>query len=246
MVNNYPPQPCYKLIVKYLTGGYSILYFLFVLIQLKALTPWLIRRITKEGYNLKKDWLWLVTPVYILIFSFIRLYRGDGFERINDIIAFDCFFPSWFIYYYMGIYLKFNKLKVLPVYLSLSVFISLYISILTAFWLCDSTSIYNFPYTQSKLTSMLLAISVILLLFSLRDDNINRNFVARIGEMSFGIYLIHMPIKITLEKLPFLSGISIIQLPLVKFILVLLLTIAILQIAYKLLPLKYVRYLGLQ
>lgn len=64
------------LIIKYLTGGFSILYFLFVLIQLKVLTPCLIKHITKEGYVLKKDPLWLITPIYLLFFSSIRLWVG--------------------------------------------------------------------------------------------------------------------------------------------------------------------------
>lgn len=134
----------------------------------------------------------------------------------------------------------------MPVYLALSVCASLYLSILTAYWLCDNTNIINFPYTQSKLTTMLFAISVILLLFSIRDDSMNRNYLARIGEMSFGIYLVHMPIKMVFEKLPFLSSISTIQLPIVKYILIFLLTIVVLKIAYKIMPTYYIRLLGLQ
>ena len=245
-----PPQSIKILLLNFVTGGYSILYFLFVLIQLKLLTPYLIKRVAKEGYRPFRDWLWLVSPLYLLAFTIIRLLYSDGFERVNQVVAFDNFFPSWIVYYYLGIFCRNHGIKIRASYLAVSTMAAIIISILAAFWLCDNSSIYNFPFTQSKLTSLLLALSVILLFYSLHEKDFPNNVLAHLGEMSFGIYILHLPVKFFLQKIISLTHSSdllyVYQLPLVLYLSVLVITFLILLVVYRIVPRKYVRLLGLQ
>lgn len=245
-----PTQSITILLLNFVTGGYSILYFLFVLIQLKLLTPYLIKRVTKEGYSPFRDWMWLVTPLYLLAFTIIRLLYSDSFERVNHVVAFDNFFPSWILYYYLGMFCKYHGIKIRTSYLVVSSLIAILISILAAFWLYENNSIDNFPYTQSKTTSMLFAISIVLLFYSMHEDTMSRNILARIGEMSFGIYLLHLPIKVICDKYISMSQysqlMSLYNLPVVKFLSVLLLTIGILVFTYRYIPSKIIRFVGLK
>lgn len=247
----YPPLSVNSLVIKYLTGGFSILYFLFVLIQLKILTPFLFRHLTKKDYKPFKDPLWLITPIYLLIFTIIRLTAVNWYQGVNSIVAFDCFFPSWLLYYYLGLYFKHYNHKNKPFYIVLSLLISLSLSILAAFWLFKNSEISNFPYTQSKLTSMLYAFCVIILFFSIRDDNMRRNFIARIGEKSFGIYLLHIPIMLLLQKiieiLPLPVGLhALFSIPVTMLVLVICLTTIVLNVLYRIIPLRLLRLIGLQ
>lgn len=245
-----PPQSITLMLLNFVTGGYSILYFLFVLIQLKLLTPFLLSRLTNNDYDSRKDWMWLVTPLYLLLFSVIRVLFGKDFERVNGLIAFDNFFPSWLVYYYMGLFCKFHKVKIRFSYLAILALSAVFLSVLVAFWLYENNCVYNFPYTQSKITSMLYALSVILLFYSLHEDNMSPNVLTRLGEMSFGIYILHLPIKYFLckaiEITHFSVGLPLCQIPLLMFTLVLIITILTLVIVYKIFPKKYVRLLGLQ
>lgn len=223
---------------------------MFVLIQLKLLTPYLLRRISNEKYNPLLDWLWLVTPLYLLAFTIIRIFSSDDFERVNQVIAFDNFFPSWIIYYYLGMFCKYHGIKIRVSYLTVSTLVAIFIGILVAFWIYENSSIYNFPFTQSKLSSLLLAISVILLFYSLHEDDFPNNVLGRLGEMSFGIYILHLPVKLFLQIIISLTRSSdllyVYQLPLVMFLSVLVITVLILLVVYRTVPRKYVRLLGLQ
>lgn len=169
---------------------------------------------------------------------------GEEFERLNEFVAFDNFFPSWFIYYYLGLYCKYHKPLFHTSYAVLAALASIYLSILAAFWIYNNSSVANFPYTQSKFTSMLLAISIITFFYSIREEKMTRNFLARIGEMSFGIYLLHMPIKKVYELMS--TKIAFLDYPLLKYLLVLLLSISILYYLGLLIPDKYMKSLGLK
>ena len=245
-----PPQSVLLIISKLLFGGFSILYFLCVLIQLKLLTPWLLKHIKSEDYRITKDPLWLITPLYLLSFSLIRLYAGNEFVKVNEIVPFNHFFPSWLIYYYLGMVCKFKTIKIRPIYALIALMVSYYLSILVSFWLNDCSSIHNFPYTQSKLTSMLIALSVIMLIYSVRDLGMKRNILARIGEWSFGIYLLHMPVKMYFQGFITFAHLRTLNMlynyPLIKYIFVLLISSIIITILNHILPSKAMRVLGLQ
>ena len=249
-MHNYPPHSAITLISKWLFGRFSILYYLNVLIQLKLLTPWLLKHVRRNDYSVKKDSLWLVTPIYLTLFSLVRLFTEDEYDKICAIVSFDCFFPAWLIYYYLGMVCKFKQVKILPIRCFIALLASYYMGIVIAFWLKNMSSIQNFPYTQSKLTSMFIAISIITLVYSIRDMGIKRNVLAKLGERSFGVYLLHMPVLIITQKV-----VSVVQIPLldyvysigfIKYLVVLTLTISIVYLLTNILPIRVVRIWGLQ
>lgn len=251
LVHNYPPQSAIILIIKYLFGGFSILYFLCVLIQLKLLTPFLLKHISRaNNYKANGDWVWVVTPLYLLFFSIIRLNSEFEFQQVNAIVPFDNLFPAWLIYYYLGMVCKYKSIKIRPIYSFAALLVSLYLSIEVVFWLKGHSGIPNFPMTQSKITSMFIALSVILLLYSVREMDLPRNLFSRIGEMSFGIYILHIPIMLLLQKAIEMTHSTLIvhcwSFPVFKYMSVLLVTTCVLLLAYKMLPSKFVRLLGLK
>lgn len=249
-MHNYPPPSIIGLISKCLLGGFSILYFLFVLIQLKLITPWLLKRIKREDYKFRKDAVWLVTPLYLLIFTLFRLYAEADYELSSEILPFDHLFPSWLIYYYLGMVCRFRTIKVRPIYIFFALVVSYYLSIVVAFWLNGNSNLHNFPYTQSKLSSMFIALCVMLLVNSFYERKMPCGILSRIGEWSFGIYLLHIPIMIALQKAISLSRINVLMetfnVPFIKYICVLAFTLAILFALSKTFPKNVLRVLGLQ
>lgn len=246
---NTPPSSITVIITKFLTGGYSILYFLFVLIQLKLLTPCLIRRITKNEYNAQKDYLWLITPLYLAFFSFFRIFRASSFETIDNILPFDNLFPAWFVYYYLGIFCRYGTIKIRPIICVIVLIVSYYWGIVAAFWLEDNSVIFNYPYTQSKLTSMFISLSLILLVYSIHEVGVKQTVLSRIGDWSFGIYILHVPVMIGSQYLITITHntwtIDIYSMPIVRYSCVLLITLGILFLLNRVIPQRYLRYLGL-
>lgn len=231
--------------MKVFTGGFSILYFLFVLIQLKLITSWLVKRVTSASWTWKTDILLFVTPLFLLLLNAVRLYTGS--EKGVGLLSH--FFPAWFIYYYIGLICKFRNVTPRPSYMVLSLLVTLVISTLVAFSILEVSPNVKITYTQAKLTSMAYALCLILLLYSIRDVNIPRNILCRFGEMSFGIYILHMVVKelgavfisiMNIDVTPILS------IPILKYISVLLVTVVILNISQRLIPTKFLRIIGFE
>lgn len=242
-----------QLFTNFAFGGFSILYFLFVLIQLKFITPWIFSRVKRVDYHICKDPLLLITPLYLLLFSCFKFYFVDDYIKVSDFISLDNFFPAWFLYYYLGILLKVKEYKIRPIFAVISFVVSLFVSINMSFWLVEHTELHNFPYTQSKLTSLFVALSFILLIYSIRENDMPQNILSRIGEWSFGIYILHMPMAIvfhqivklvTFLKVEFL--LVLLNLPLVKYIVILVLTLMVIFCLQNFLPKKLIRILGIQ
>ena len=224
-------------------GGFGILYFLSALMQL-ALLRGLLYATVEMKKHLFDSIILMITPLYILIVD-VLFMRGLQFQ-------YHWVFPAWISFYYFGMMLRNREsgtgIRFSAVYLFGLLIAALFLSVAeTAFWL--RRGILQLAVTQVSFSSFFYSSVVILLLVKGRDTVTNgRSVLCRIGTMSFGIFLLHIPImklisyimvKTKINALPY--GTS----TLLEIGLVLLLCVFAIQLTLRLIPLKYAKLIGL-
>ncbi len=227
----------------FLGGAFFPLYFLAVLIQLKLLTPLLYKRIHKNGYKWYKDWLWLITPIYVAGLYLWQIHTGE------QPLVYAQIFPAWILFYYFGMYLKKcpfqNTITPIDIVLLLG---SLYLSIGEATYINDVLDIPFFAASQIKFSTFIYAMILCILVVRMHT-NVSSSVLTHIGEASFGIYIIHIPVKMGVEKamnyLPSFFHEGMLNQCCVVFITVALCYL-IISVCDKVLPKKYVLYIGLK
>jgi surface polysaccharide O-acyltransferase-like enzyme len=183
-------------IIKIVTGqaatGY---YFIVALIQLILLTPLIIKEINKKSYLIN-------ALIHVLLFYGLY-YSNYIVNKASDGSVFAFIFPTWFIYYYIGIYLKANKRDHLfTVSNNKTKEMTIAILILFAAFLMSLIECYflksiNMPdvmlVSQIKVSTILYSVSLINLIFVVkRHYNITSgNILSFIGDNAFGIFFIH-------------------------------------------------------
>ena len=173
--------------------GYSIYYFITLIIQLYILTPILVR------YN---NLCWgiiipaIVSCVSIVVVSYLLLIEG----RQISLIAYAAPFVVWLIFFMMGVYFSnhqrdkilFPGILIAAIGLTASVIESIYY-----------LSLYG-SGMGIKLSAFIYSAGVLMIIFSKQAESIfkeNRmtKLILWIGEVSFGIYLIRMYVRYVLN-----------------------------------------------
>lgn len=186
------PVTTWKIINTVFFGGaFFPLYFLIVLVELKFISPWIVRHIRKmtqdSHYCFYKDWALLITPVTVCILYAIQ------YTTHRQPLVYAQIFPTWFLLYYAGALVKFGVLKVnAPTALCCTMF-GLYLSVLESAFINEVIGVPFWAASQIKFSTFFYALSLCLLLMSLHQD-IERTWIVRLGEFSFGIYLLHLPV----------------------------------------------------
>ncbi|MEY8687581.1 acyltransferase family protein [Bacteroides sp. AN502(2024)] len=175
----------------FLGGAFFPLYFLIVLVELKLVSPWIVRHIkklTKEyRYCFYKDWALLITPA-----TLCTLYAIQYATRQQPLV-YAQIFPTWFLFYYVGALMKFGGIKVkAPAVLCCTLF-GLYLSILESAYINEVLNVPFWAASQIKFSTFFYALSLCLLLMALYGK-MERTWIVRLGELSFGIYLLHLPV----------------------------------------------------
>lgn len=227
----------------FLGGAFYPLYFLAVLIQLKLLTPLLYKRLHKDGYKWYKDWLWLITPVYLAGLYLWQIHTGEQPKVYAQV------FPAWFLFYYVGMYLKIcppqNAVTPIAIVLLLA---SLYLAIGEATYINDILGIPFFAASQIKFTTFIYALLICILAVKMHT-RLKDSIFTRIGEASFGIYIIHIPVKMGVEKamtyLPVVFHEGMFNQTAIVFVTVALCYLVV-WACDKVLPKKLVSYIGLK
>lgn len=239
------PITIWKIVNSILFGGaFFPLYFLIVLVELKLISPFIVRNIKRLKSNGKyqwhKDWMLLITPITLLI-----LYAIQYVTKSQPLI-YAQIFPVWFIMYYAGCLVKNEALKINAIQSLLGVLISLYLMNIEASYI---NTVLNIPFwaaSQIKFSSFIFSLSLCLLFIALHSET-KRGIIVRLGEYSFGIFLLHIPIKMVIEKLVlmFLP----MSTPYWQFLIVVLTLFAcwiLIEVANKILPEWLNKYLGLR
>ena len=180
------------------TKATGTLYYIYVYIQFVLLTP-LIGKLAKSKYKIMG---WFISPISLILFKYIWLIKGIEMNETITII-WDVCCLGWFSFYYLGILLgnnlirvKYNK-KILYIYI-----ISIILQIIEGnIWYklgdinCGS---------QLKLTSLFTSTIFMLIIFNyLKSEKSPNKLSVFIGNFSFGIYLSHILIKRIIDNLPF-------------------------------------------
>lgn len=173
-------------LILFFVGGFSVYYFIALIIQYYLLLPLLKRLANKRG-------LILSTLISFLAVNVLYFTKILGFVNI-PLIIYAGPFPVWLMFFVLGLYLGRNRIKSSKMKLFIFVLIGLIISIAETYFIFKLTN--SFQGLGIKIGAFIYSFSVILLLFSL-DFQPKRKHrlwlsMAYIGRVSFGIYLIHI------------------------------------------------------
>ena len=177
---------CKSLFFIFTGNGEFHLYFVFVLFQLILLTPLLLRY--------KK-----VACILILLSITFYVFRYFNLSWDNQIINnySKCVFLPWCIFYLYGLFYSENKTK----NIFINLFFAILLNIFEVILLTELKVSEDFVTTQMKLSSVLYAYAVIDLIMFLRDKIQPCKILVKIGNMSFGIYFIHVFYNMIYNKL---------------------------------------------
>ncbi len=180
---------------KFMTGKAAApLYYIVVLVQLTLLTPFLLRVIKKKGTISRV--LWILTPAYLLMLYCFNILVGD-FPRL-----YETFFPAWFLFYYLGLWLKARGLPQWIRNLGRIRFVgvALIFSLGEAVILISIGCSTAVAVSQIKVSSFLFAICVLMWLKNQEGLRKANNLLVNIGDCSYGIFYVHCFVLLLVKK----------------------------------------------
>jgi probable poly-beta-1,6-N-acetyl-D-glucosamine export protein len=187
-----------EIISKYLTGSASApYYFIILILQYYILLPLLQRINTARG-------LFLSCMVNAGFFAFIYYLRIYVYANMSPFYVAGVF-PAFIFFFQTGLYAGTHSLtRVKKSIVILGIILAYLFSAAEAFtWLFKTHNI-NYATSQIRIFSLLFSVIVIYYLLNYRFGV--KTWLLRIGEVSFGIYFIHMivlyRINILLRHLP--------------------------------------------
>lgn len=242
------PVTTWKIINSIFFGGaFFPLYFLIVLVELKAISPWIvshIKRLTQaRSYCFYRDWALLITPATLCVLYVIQ------YVTRQQPLVYAQIFPTWFLFYYVGALMKFGHIKVNPVTALCCTLFGLYLSVLESSYISEILGVPFWAASQIKFSSFVYSLSLCFLLMALHRS-IGRTWIVRLGEMSFGIYLLHIPVlkivNMTVSRVPYWSQFANWGGQILQIAITIACCYVLLTIANKVLPTNINRYLGLR
>lgn len=217
-------------IVNLLICGYSIYYFIALIIQYYLLLP-IFLKYTKFMLFCSG----IVSAISIMLITYLSSVKGLQLP----LILYAGPFTTWFIFYMLGVYIsKYEK--------KYSIIVAMCIIIVGFILECLETYYLNTNYVGGvgiKLSSYIYSCGVILLVLSpkvqtLYKDNLFTATISYIGRISFGLYLIHCyVIQLLFVVFPTSSW-------RLSFCIVTFVTILIVMLSRKVLPQYLNKYLG--
>lgn len=170
-------------------------YFIFLILQFYLLLPILKKLAKNKGGVIVSA---LISFLSCLVIFYLRYFTNTHLP----IIIYAGLFPTWMVFYVLGMYLKMNKINVKSKILLLFFVISFILSLAETYYIYGLFNDIANSVTAVKISSFLYSISLVLLLFRLREKIISfPPFMVYLGQISFGLYLSHMLILFTLGYL---------------------------------------------
>lgn len=174
-------------IVKHLLIGKaaSPFYYIVVLVQLTLLTPLLIKISGKY-----KQIIWYMTPIMLCVVYYTTM------QKQSTPWWCDTLFPLWIGFYYLGLCSKENENGLFSCFLK---FVGKVPFVCFAFIvnLCESILLINIgaPFSisvsQNRIGGFLYAIAIIGFIYRHYNHEVKEGFLVKIGDDSYGIYLVH-------------------------------------------------------
>lgn len=180
--------------------GKMILYYLPVYMQLVLLTP-LLAKIAKRKKPAINIIIMAISPLFILCF-YLGVLSGVIYKEMPWYMM---FFPVWLSYYYLGLLIG-NKLHIIKASskrLIVLIAIGLILQIAEGIFWLHNTSVKDMYFSQIRFTSYIQNIPTLLLIARYISSNgkRNRRILVKIGDASFGIYLLHPAFIMVCDKI---------------------------------------------
>ena len=178
--------PLKTIIYRFLTFQSSVpFYFILLIMQYYLLLPILQRIATIRGLVLSG----FISMVSCLVIFYVRYHTAFQLPLYLYAGA----FPTWLVFFVLGIFLADRPLRVGNRPLISFVIIGYALSLAETYFLYDSYNKIEYSVTAVKVSSFLYSASLILLLFNrYARRTLKSKVLLYIGEISFGIYLSHM------------------------------------------------------
>lgn len=218
-------NPFFSLLLM-LACGYSIYYFIALILQYYALLP-VFQKINRMGIIACT----MTSLMSISIISYIMKIKGVELP----LIVYAGPFPVWCVFFAMGCYLRKCRREY-------SLYFPIILLVICIALQYMETSFWNVNYGGGfgiKLSAFVYSMTVIAVLFATKTERLYKhNFITKaieyIGSISFAIYLYHLFTTISFGML------HINQLPwLIRWSVCLVLTIVAIEILKKIVPNKY-------
>lgn len=220
--------------VMYFIGGFSVLYFIILIIELYALLP-IIQKIRQD---------------FVVILSIISIAVTFGWSLINyttDIhppLILYCSFPTYIGYFALGCYLGKNNISPNLLFSVSITIIGMLLAVMESYYWLDYNPQNN--WLGLKASVQLLAYGIILFLFNKQwSNNYKSTWLKKIiewlGNQSMPIYMTHILIIFALGMSGFTPSLWI-----TKWIVVLGIDVLFIFLLSKLLPKNILLYLGIR
>lgn len=160
-----------------------------MLIQLTIITPFLVR-IIKSNNKKTMILLWFITPIWLVyVYAWNIIYGVEPY-------LFGTLFPCWFIFYYLGLRVKCGmKFESIPIIVLLTLIISIVESLFF-----NSIGVENLRITAITFGTYSYSIALIGLFLKYKNTNFKENILSKLGDLSYGIYFIHIFILMFINK----------------------------------------------
>lgn len=223
----------WKLVLNYLLCGYSVYYFILLIIECYLVAPFLVR------HNSKKV-LVIVAVISCLSMLALEIVKYHYSVELPLIVRGSA--PVMLLFFYMGIFISKHS-RDYSLWIPIALMI---VGLITGLMQMDYVESHtDMPGQGQKITLFLFDAGFILLCMSgkmesLYRDNVLTRTILYVGEISFGIYFTHVYLIFLINRMaPSLPGLW----P-VKWLLSIILTIAFIAFVKRLFPAIARRYLG--
>lgn len=179
-----------------LFGGYSVYYFVLLIIIMYLLLP-VLQKMSKSVKGLLLSIV--ISTIFIVLWT---LFKQSNPSREIPLIFSAIVFPMWMMFFVIGLYYgNGNKIKIHTVALIFILITIIGLSLIETNYITQKSGFLN--ASQQKLSNSIFSLFVIILLFNLHRkysfNSLTGKFFSYIGRISFGIYLLHMYILMYLS-----------------------------------------------
>lgn len=219
-----------KQLIKLFLCGFSIYYFIILIVQYYLLLP-----VLQKYKKIILPIAVILSTLSILLITYLSKVQGINLP----LIVYAGPFTTWFVFFMLGVYYATSHINYTVRQSVVLVIIGLILECIETYYLNTN---YGGGY-GIKLSSFIYSAGVIMLLLtpkmkSMYKSNKLTSTISYIGSISFGIYLIHyFVIRITNFMLPVKSWA-------LSWLIVIMITSISIMISRKILPQKIHKYLG--